>query len=693
MAIRTKVSGTWKDVYKVFTKVSGAWKEVTELNAKISSAWKIVGIGLVSTNRVLLLDANDYSGSGNWLDTSGSNNHGTLSNVNHVSSRDRDYFSMNEATRDGGNQYISLASGAVNPNNSFTIGFWVRINTKQPHITTRTNTFISNLSADSALQLRDKTAGLEVVKSFQFSSAQNIFSNSALDSNEIYNIVFVRDNSTNPDTFKVYVNGTQTNPSTGSTMGTFTDNESTFVAPQILGRNYSNVGNDNESLNGRFYHVVAYDAALSSAQILQNYNALKGRYVGDAACPLNLENLEVYLNAGISTSLTGTNNTTLSQGTIWHDLSGQYNNFGFGTNSSTTTTPKYSTDSGSYTITRPTSITSDTAAAVYLAAHADLINAFGTNIASAKQHWTNHGYNEGRHISFDVHAYLELNTDLRNFSNPAYYTDHQAAALHFAGHITTEDRAMYPKAAIKPSLMGFGHLDIDGQAGHARSALNADFFKFGVGSYNSGTGDHFSIGVWFKADDYDYNNGIYSCGAKDHVGSFELVTRDTGTFNQVVLLYHLAFAIGSNNYNYSQYSILTSSGNLDVNNWHYCVIVVKRGLTSAGAGLTMYIDGIESVTTTNALVRNNIWGNLREGGTDASFSSSGNGLSGADVSATDADNVFRIGTNRKEDDHLDGRIGQFHLWKGKALDRQEVLAAYNETKHKYGHPDNLYRNG
>ena len=174
MAIRTKVSGTWKDVYKIFTKVNGAWKEVTDLNTKVSSTWKTVGINLISTNRVLLLDANAYSGSGNWLDTSGNNNHGTLSNVNYVSNRNRDYFSMNEATRDGGNQYISLASGAINPNNSFTIGFWVRINPKQPHISTRINTFISNLAADSALQLRDKTAGLEVVKSFQTSSAQNL---------------------------------------------------------------------------------------------------------------------------------------------------------------------------------------------------------------------------------------------------------------------------------------------------------------------------------------------------------------------------------------------------------------------------------------------------------------------------------------------------------------------------------------
>ena len=120
---------------------------------------------------------------------------------------------------------------------------------------------------------------------------------------------------------------------------------------------------------------------------------------------------------------------------------------------------------------------------------------------------------------------------------------------------------------------------------------------------------------------------------------------------------------------------------------------MKRGLTSGGAALTMYLEGIQTATTTSTLFINRAWGTLKEGGTEAGFSTSGNGPNGADVSASDVDNVFRLGTNRKEDNHLDGRIGQFHLWKGKCLSKTEVLAAYNDTKHKYGHPDNLYRNG
>ena len=36
---------------------------------------------IITTNNVLLLDANSYSGSGKWLDTSGSDNHGTITSL------------------------------------------------------------------------------------------------------------------------------------------------------------------------------------------------------------------------------------------------------------------------------------------------------------------------------------------------------------------------------------------------------------------------------------------------------------------------------------------------------------------------------------------------------------------------------------------------------------------------------------
>ena len=60
----------------------------------------------------------------------------------------------------------------------------------------------------------------------------------------------------------------------------------------------------------------------------------------------------------------------------------------------------------------PTSLTTDLEALSYVASHADLIRAFGTNIEAAKSHYENHGLSEGRTITFDPAQYLSNYGDL-----------------------------------------------------------------------------------------------------------------------------------------------------------------------------------------------------------------------------------------------------------------------------------------
>ena len=60
----------------------------------------------------------------------------------------------------------------------------------------------------------------------------------------------------------------------------------------------------------------------------------------------------------------------------------------------------------------PTSLTTDLEALSYIASHADLIRAFGTNIKAAKSHYVNHGRSKGRTITFDAEQYISNYADL-----------------------------------------------------------------------------------------------------------------------------------------------------------------------------------------------------------------------------------------------------------------------------------------
>tara|TARA_R100000773_G_C4139900_1_gene66804 strand:- start:80 stop:562 length:483 start_codon:yes stop_codon:yes gene_type:complete len=111
--------------------------------------------------------------------------------------------------------------------------------------------------------------GLQLVRSYQ--SNKGSFSNStSLTNNTIYNFTFTRSGNT----FTAYINGVQKNPNSGSTLGTITSSDTSFVTPNNIGSDQGGV----DDLEGRLYHVSAYNTALSASDVLHNYNALRGRY-------------------------------------------------------------------------------------------------------------------------------------------------------------------------------------------------------------------------------------------------------------------------------------------------------------------------------------------------------------------------------------------------------------------------------
>ena len=73
----------------------------------------------------------------------------------------------------------------------------------------------------------------------------------------------------------------------------------------------------------------------------------------------------------------------------------------------------------------------------YIATYEDLINAFGTDITSAKSHYSNNGKAEGRVLDdFDEWGYLASNNDLMN----AFGSDTTEAVKHYISYGNSEER-------------------------------------------------------------------------------------------------------------------------------------------------------------------------------------------------------------------------------------------------------------
>jgi hypothetical protein len=225
-----------------------------------------------TTTKVLELDANNYSGSGNWLDTSGSGNHATVNSSNstltYVNDGDADYWNFGSGTN-----RFTFSSAMFDPNQDHTFSIWARLDFSSENY----HSFISEDDTAGGLLYRYRhgsSYGLQVLKSN--TAALGYFSNSDnLTNNTIYHFTFVRYGNG----FHAYINGVKTHPDTSNTIGGVTINETggtqyTFLSPNNLGSDI----NGSEDIEGRVYHVEAYSAARTDSQVLASFNALKSRY-------------------------------------------------------------------------------------------------------------------------------------------------------------------------------------------------------------------------------------------------------------------------------------------------------------------------------------------------------------------------------------------------------------------------------
>jgi hypothetical protein len=232
---------------------------------------------IVTDGLVLCLDAasrKSYPGTGNvWRDLSGNGNDGTLTNGPTFSNANGGSIVL-----DGTNDHISISNGNYLNTNDFSISCWIYLNPILS-IFTMYNFFDKNIYNTSGIQfaigtggalsnrilgIRYSTSGV-ITNVYQFvPSDLDIPFESWINISLVFSYI-------NPNSFiSLYINGIF-NAISSSSNGTFVSNTKNLT----LGAPGTGLGS---YFNGKMSNYLIYNRALTTTEIKQNFNALRGRY-------------------------------------------------------------------------------------------------------------------------------------------------------------------------------------------------------------------------------------------------------------------------------------------------------------------------------------------------------------------------------------------------------------------------------
>jgi hypothetical protein len=227
---------------------------------------RFLGENIVTSGLVLYLDAgynSSYPGSGTtWTDVSGYGNNGTLVNGPTYSSTNGGAIVF-----DGVDDYVTLGTKSM-VSNDFSINIWFNStsNTTKEH-------FILSLgyASDPSFLITQNTQdnGQCTLSAYYVNNGVigRTITSSTLPNTSIINLSFVRKNGVNTP----YINGVP------QTSRIFTENiilgSSTYVLGWAIPRNKSTA-----YMQGNIYNSSIYNRALSTSEVLQNYNTQKARF-------------------------------------------------------------------------------------------------------------------------------------------------------------------------------------------------------------------------------------------------------------------------------------------------------------------------------------------------------------------------------------------------------------------------------
>ena len=238
---------------------------------------------IVTSGLILHLDAantSSYSGSGTtWTDLSNNSNNGTLTNEPTFSTDNGGAIVF-----DGTNDFVTLGT-QINSDittTDVTISFWAYIDsTAADEVFVSMETLNTNIpliiwyDTSSTYEVQNTGSGdvgggstNVITTAVTDASSEKRFttSNNALSANTWYNIAVVLDVTNNE--FYTYINGVEeakwtSNNTSGGIKSTTND---------------FRIGGGSPYLDGRISQFLVYTKALTAAEVLQNYNALKERY-------------------------------------------------------------------------------------------------------------------------------------------------------------------------------------------------------------------------------------------------------------------------------------------------------------------------------------------------------------------------------------------------------------------------------
>jgi hypothetical protein len=234
---------------------------------------KLVTNDIVRSGLVLNLDAGNpasYSGSGTtWTDLSGNGNNGTL--VNGVGYNGSNLGSL---SFDGVDDYVNLGNASsLNILNQLTISSWILfVNSPNPSGNPSIVDKWDYNNNRRSYVLGTENGSLSTYVSYDGSFGNRIVCTDTAPSLNVWiNLVMTYDNQT----LRLYKNSSFITSSSYNQVRNLYDNQPTSV---YLMSNNALIPNTTH-LSGNIAQVSIYNRALTAAEISQNYNALKSRYI------------------------------------------------------------------------------------------------------------------------------------------------------------------------------------------------------------------------------------------------------------------------------------------------------------------------------------------------------------------------------------------------------------------------------